>query len=320
MRRFEGQRQRKFEKIEETEKQLRNNNSQYSPEETRQRAQRREAEDALRDTRAALVRREAERRLAEYQTTNQWQRDFARNDALRFDVGETPAEQMLSRQLQLTNAIQAAMQRVWENTSTGEQRQQDLNSALEYNLELERNIFDMHRRRAELDRDAANLEIRLRRERERGALGAGPEELLRRLAAHNVAQRYPRGGMSAGDWFALDSNTRAGLMRDYSQFNPEMAQNRRDAAALDRNMPDDPLATLRGLSDRQAEILAQFQAGLSENLTYLNLGAEAMARLEENANNAARALARLPAEVNALARDAVSRASGGPARNAGNPH
>ena len=143
-------------------------------------------------------------------------------------VGEGIGEQMFNKKRGLERDI-ARADRVDARLATEEQRDNLGIQQLERRVELQKMMIEGEVKLIELGKQQQQIEVQKNRERQRSLLTAGPAELLRKLAVHQMSG----GGqnMSAGQFFALSPEARGDLLQ-YPAWSEEMRENRRSQKFL----------------------------------------------------------------------------------------
>jgi TP901 family phage tail tape measure protein len=164
---------------------------------------------------------ESTRDLANFNERFQRGQRRAGLDLLPFSVGETETDRLLAER----NRLRA----VTRGGGAGGPEDQGRHAA---NLEmLEKNILDIETRRARVHQDIRQYAIDTNREFRASLLGAGPADLLRKMAAFNIS----KGAISPGQFMALSPALRGDLGLLRPDFTARGIELNRESRLLDPN-------------------------------------------------------------------------------------
>lgn len=154
----------------------------------------------------------------------------ARDEAEQFGFGRTDAERMDNREQGLRGLLQkklAAAEKFKQGDDPVAQENRIV-QALQHRLDLVDTILDKERLRYQLQRDELQLLQDKQRELQKSLITAGPDEMLRKLAAFEAGRR----GVTPGQFWAMSPEMRQAIMDQNPRLSPEMAEIRRNRGLL----------------------------------------------------------------------------------------
>lgn len=163
-----------------------------------------------------------------------WYKRQAAAQAASLEAGLDPTDALLNRQVGLEGEIVTLRQRAADASGTALDRQAAGIALMQMESELRETVLRVDLRRLELQKEERDLIAEKNREAQRGLLTAGPGEMLKKLAAYQIAGKAAgRGGVGLGEFLALSPEMRGELgLVDPMQYSPEGRSLRRQKGEL----------------------------------------------------------------------------------------
>jgi hypothetical protein len=240
------------------------------------RARQREAlQEQLMRSKSAMAAAEATKGLAQNQEAFQYGQERADRNAAGADYGVDPTAKLLEQRKYLTQDIASVEQQINLDSAKGLDVMAEKGQLLQDINLLERDTLSILQRQQEVERDIKQLTIDQHKEFMRSFYGAGPAEMLQKLAAFRMAfndNGTKRPGMSQGAFYAMSPEMRKNYGELNPEYNPQMIElknerNRITNAIVDMfgsMKPTDIDAGLRGISDALANAAAGIQQMLPQ--------------------------------------------------------
>ncbi len=195
---------------------------QWQSELTRNRASLEKNEEERRRVEKELEAMRAREAQVRQQTRFETAVRSAQAEAGRFDYGRNDAEKLDNREQGLRGTIQKKVLEAQEFGAGDDpvQQQMKLVEVLQHVLDLREAMLEKERLRYQLEKDEYQLMKDKQRELQKALLTAGPDEMLRRLAAFETGKK----GVTAGKFFGMSPEMRQALADQYPQLSPEAAE------------------------------------------------------------------------------------------------
>jgi len=136
------------------------------------------------------------------------------------DYGIDSADKLLHQRKALTEDLTRTTEQLAAAEAAGLDTSELMGRQLKEQISLQQNLLDLKERQAGVERDIHQFIADQHKEAMRSFFGAGPAEMLQKLAAFRMAfdkAGKPRAGLSQGGFFAMDPAMR----QSYGQYNPE---------------------------------------------------------------------------------------------------
>lgn len=203
--------------------------------------------DAMK-AREEFVKQQTRMEIAARQAQAEAERfNFGRNDTDRLNNREAGLRELMNQKLKEAQAFQAG-----DDPVAQENR---IVQALQHRLDLLDVMMEKERQRYQLQRDEYQLLQDKRREMEKTLISAGPEQMMRQLAAFEANRK----GVSAGQFWAMSPEMRQAIMDQNPNMSPEMREIRRQRNQLGQPKGADGLQKdgehLAALHNRLLELL-----------------------------------------------------------------
>lgn len=210
-------------------------------------AQRQKIDEQLRKNREEMAAKEAQRQRVINLDKFKFGQESARQDALPSTVGENEGEKLLNRKKYLEREIANA---------GGNPGMMDAGRLLEMRHQLAKTELDITQRRKQVEQEINQLVIDRNKEFLKSLLGAGPNELIRKLAAAKMGARA--GGITPAQFMAASPEMRDELSKLNPRFDPHMMDLREERGQLGKG------ADRNGLFDRQLELSNALAAAIAK--------------------------------------------------------
>ena len=217
----------------------------------------------------------------------------AKREIAPFDFGRDRSDKMW-RQYQ---ALQVQINDLTQKPNKALSDQVDLQSKLNQQIQLS---LDLRQRTAEIEAEISQHVADQQREFSKSVLGAGPEEMLRKLSAFRLAfdQRGNLRRTSQGQFFAMNS----GMRQDFGMLNPrfdpamiELQGERRRVQDIIGKLGGDKGmdAAIKTLTDKWGAVADVVAARLAKDTPSYDAASETMDRFTGSVNVAGEALEKL---------------------------
>jgi hypothetical protein len=181
--------------------------------------------NALGDIATEYAKREAMLKAVSIQDTAQEARMRGTDLAALFGVGENQTVALLDKRSRLEQAIAQNRAQIAAAPGNDLERQRLIVETLELNNQLTQTKAALRREDLAIAKAEVELQIRQKREAERGMLSAGPEDMLRRIAAFRMTRDAQTGAqksmMGLGQFLTLDPAMRDLAGQWDSRLTPE---------------------------------------------------------------------------------------------------
>ena len=268
-----------------------------------------EMDKKIRDATAKLSASEAGRFYQSAQDQLQRGSERGRRGLIPFDYGEDPTEKLLRQRAKAEELIQ----RLDRPDATLEQRG-ELLKLEEQQMQINNELMD---RRASLERDINQLVVDRNREFRHSLFGAGPGEMLQKLAAFRTAfdNKGNLRSTSQGAFFAMPPGMRSAFIQLNPEFDPQLRDLRREQRRANpgENLDETQNRNANRMGRHQADMIgeaARLGNAMATFTPTLNAAAHAMDQLGSSASATARAVADLGVAVMQL-RDQIAGGGGG---------
>ena len=236
-------------------------------------------------------------KAAQQLRADQWEMqqggERAKREIAPFDFGRDRSDKMW-RQYQ---ALQVQINDLTQKPNKSLSDQVDLQSKLNQQIQLS---LDLRQRAAEIEAEISQHVMDQQREFSKSVLGAGPEEMLRKLSAFRLAfdNRGNLRSTSQGQFFAMSSGTRQDFGILNPRFDPTMielqGERKRVADIINKLGGDKGMdAAIKSLTDKWGAVADSIAARLVKDTPSYDAASETMDRFTGSVNVAGAALEQL---------------------------
>jgi hypothetical protein len=184
--------------------------------------------EALKTNQAQIEAHERNLSLMDLQTRMQFGREEARRETAPFDFGFDETQKLLNKR--------QGIQKLLGDLGNQPQSAEILSRELELQNQKYETQIALRTRSLTVERDIRQLIMDQRRELEHSILGAGPAEMLRKMAAIRMGQG---GNMNIGQFLSLSPEMRRDVAMVDPRFDPRMIDLQRERRRQRRGTADD---------------------------------------------------------------------------------